>query len=55
MNTPLSHDEAFAMLPELALGMLPADDAARVMDVVRTSPECQADRASPISGRTPSE
>ncbi len=34
------------MLPELALGMLPADDAARVMAVVRTSPECQQELAS---------
>ncbi len=46
MNTPLTHDEAFAMLPELALGMLPADEAARVMEVVRTSVECQAELAS---------
>jgi anti-sigma-K factor RskA len=46
MTTPLSHDEAFAMLPELALGMLPADEAARVMAYVATSPECQAELAS---------
>jgi anti-sigma-K factor RskA len=46
MSAPLTRDEAFAMLPELALGMLPADEAARVMDVVRTSTECQAELAS---------
>jgi anti-sigma-K factor RskA len=46
MSAPLTRDEAFAMLPELALGMLPADDAARVMDVVRTSADCQAELAS---------
>lgn len=46
MSAPLTRDEALAMLPELALGMLPADEAARVMDVVRTSADCQAELAS---------
>ncbi len=46
MNTPLTHDEAFAMLPELALGMLSADEAARVMEVVGASVECQTELAS---------
>jgi anti-sigma-K factor RskA len=46
MSAPLSHDDAFAMLPELALGMLSADDAARVMEVVASSPEHAAELAS---------
>jgi anti-sigma-K factor RskA len=41
----LSHDDAKDMLPELALGMLAADDASRVMDVVRTSPALQQELA----------
>lgn len=46
MSTPLTRDDVFAMLPELALGMLPADEAARVMEFVQSSPECQAELAS---------
>lgn len=46
MTTPLTHDEAFAMLPELALGLLPPDEAATLMAFVRTSPACQAELAS---------
>ncbi len=46
MTTPLTHDEAFAMLPELALGLLPPDDAATLMAFVQTSPACQAELAS---------
>ncbi len=46
MTTPLSHDEAFAMLPELALDLLSPDDAATLMAFVQTSPACQAELAS---------
>jgi anti-sigma-K factor RskA len=46
MTHPLTHDDAFALLPELALGMLPADEAEQLMEFVRTSPECQAELAS---------
>lgn len=46
MTTPLSHDDAFAMLPELALGLLSPEDETRVMEVVATSPACQAELAS---------
>ncbi len=46
MTTPLTHDDAFAMLPELALGLLPPDEAAVLMAFVQTSPECQAELAS---------
>jgi anti-sigma-K factor RskA len=46
MTPPNSRDEAFLMLPELALGMLSASEAARVMDFVEKWPELQAELAS---------
>ena len=46
MSTPNELDEVFVMLPELALGMLPADEATRLMAVVQTSPKLQAELAS---------
>ncbi len=46
MSTPLTRDDVFAMLPDLALGMLPREEAERVMAFVRTSPECEAELAS---------
>jgi anti-sigma-K factor RskA len=46
VNTPLTRDDAFAMLPELALGMLPAEEAERVMVFVRESTDLQAELAS---------
>jgi anti-sigma-K factor RskA len=46
MTPPNSRDEAFLMLPELALGMLTAAEAARVMDFVQKWPELQAELAS---------
>jgi anti-sigma-K factor RskA len=46
MNAPLTYDEAFALLPELALGTLPADEVAVVLAFVQTSPECQKELAS---------
>lgn len=46
MKTPLTHDEAFATLPELALGLLSPDDAATLMAFVQTSPACQAELAT---------
>ena len=46
MSAPNSVDEAFVMLPELALGLLPAADAERVMAFVRESPRLQQELAS---------
>ncbi|HYW50018.1 MAG TPA: anti-sigma factor [Gemmatimonadaceae bacterium] len=46
MSTPNEMDEAFVALPELALGMLPAAEAERLMAIVRTSPRLQAELAS---------
>lgn len=42
----LSHDDVLALLPDLALGLLPADEAHRVMDVVRASPALQRELAA---------
>ena len=46
MSTPNEMDETFVALPELALGLLPADEAERLMVIVRTSPKLQAELAS---------
>ena len=46
MSTPNEMDEVFVMLPDLALGLLPADEAARLMAVVQSSPKLQAELAS---------
>ncbi|MCC7054964.1 MAG: anti-sigma factor [Gemmatimonadaceae bacterium] len=46
MSTPNEQDEAFVMLPDLALGNLPKAEAERLMAIVRTSPKLQAELAS---------
>ena len=46
MSTPHEQDEAFVMLPDLALGTLPAAEAERLMAIVATSPKLQAELAS---------
>ena len=46
MSTPNELDEAFVALPDLALGIVPAPDAVRLMAVVRTSPRLQEELAS---------
>lgn len=45
MTVP-SEDEAFVMLPDLALGVLPAAEAEQLMAIVATSPRLQAELAS---------
>jgi anti-sigma-K factor RskA len=46
MSTPHEQDEAFVMLPDLALGTLPAAEAERLMAIVMTSPRLQAELSS---------
>lgn len=46
MSTPHEQDEAFVMLPDLALGTLPVADAERVIAIVKSSPRLQAELAS---------
>jgi len=46
MSTPNERDEAVVMLPDLALGILPAIEAERLMAIVRTSPMLEAELAS---------
>jgi len=46
MSTPNELDEAFVALPDLALGIVPAPEAVRLMKIVRTSPKLQAELAS---------
>lgn len=46
MNSPLTREEAMALLPELALGMLPRDEAERLMAFIRAFPEAQQELAS---------
>jgi anti-sigma-K factor RskA len=46
MSTPNDKDEAFVSLADLALGILPAADAARLMAIVQSSPALQAELAS---------
>lgn len=46
MSAPNSRDEAFLMLPELALGMLPAGEAERVMAYVNESQHLQNELTS---------
>ena len=46
MSTPNERDETFVMLPDLALGTLPAAEAERLMNVVQTSPALQAELVS---------
>ncbi len=46
MSTPNEMDEVFVMLPELALGMLSADEAIRLMAIVQSSPKLQVELAS---------
>ncbi|MBC7562654.1 MAG: anti-sigma factor [Gemmatimonadaceae bacterium] len=46
MSTPNELDEAFVALPDLALGIVPAPDAVRLMTIVRTSDKLQAELAS---------
>lgn len=46
MSTPNEMDEAFVALPDLALGMVPASEAERLMAIVRTSPRLQQELAS---------
>jgi anti-sigma-K factor RskA len=46
MSTPNEMDEAFVALPDLALGVLPAAEAARLMAIVNASPKLQAELAS---------
>jgi anti-sigma-K factor RskA len=46
MSTPNEQDQAFVMLPDLALGLLPADEAERLMLIVQSSPKLQTELAS---------
>ena len=46
MSTPNERDEVFVALPDLALGLLPAAEAERLMAIVATSPSLQAELAS---------
>lgn len=46
MSTPNERDEAVVMLPDLALGILPASEAERLMAIVRSSPMLEAELAS---------
>ncbi len=46
MSTPNELEEASMALPELALGMLPAAEAERLMSIVRINPKLQAELAS---------
>ena len=46
MNSPLTQEEAMALLPELALGMLPRDEAERLIAFIRAFPEAQQELAS---------
>ena len=46
MSTPHEQDETFVMLPDLALGTLPAPEAERLMAIVQTSPRLQAELSS---------
>lgn len=46
MSTPNEMDEAFVALPDLALGLLPAAEAERLMRVVNAAPKLQAELAS---------
>lgn len=46
MSTPNEMDEAFVALPDLALGIVPAPEAVRLMKIVRTSPKLEAELAS---------
>ena len=46
MSTPNERDEVFVALADLALGMLPAAEAERLMGIVATSPSLQAELAS---------
>ena len=46
MSTPNERDEVFVALADLALGILPAAEAERLMAIVATSPSLQAELAS---------
>lgn len=46
MSTPNEQDETFVALADLALGLLPAAEAVRLMAIVQTSPALQAELAS---------
>ena len=46
MSTPNEQDEAFVALPDLALGMVPAAEAVRLMAIVDSSPVLGAELAS---------
>lgn len=46
MSTPNEQDEAFVALPDLALGMVSAAEAARVMAIVNSSEKLRAELAS---------
>ncbi len=46
MSTPNDKDEAFVSLADLALGMLPAVEAERLITIVQSSPALQAELAS---------
>ena len=46
MSTPNELDEAFVALPDLALGIVPAPEAVRLMKIVRTSPKLEAELSS---------
>ena len=46
MSTPNEQDEAFVALPDLALGMVPAAEAMRLMTIVDSSPVLRSELAS---------
>lgn len=46
MSTPHEQDEAFVMLPDLALGTLPVAEAERLMAIVTSSPRLKAELVS---------
>ena len=46
MSTPNELEQVSMALPELALGMLPASEAERLMSIVRINPKLQAELAS---------
>jgi anti-sigma-K factor RskA len=46
VSTPNEMDEAFVALPDLALGILPAAEAVRLMAIVNSSPKLRAELAS---------
>ena len=46
MSTPNEQDEVFVALPDLALGMVPAAEAARMMAIVNSSEKLRSELAS---------